>query len=545
MSNKLADKDIVCAGNTFVLCVRLCNGRVDEVWSTGKMVRNPDLLLEGGLDEGGAPRFVQRAHCLCNDAHALAAVRAIEDLAGVVPPRNARLVRSLVQAVRCIQDHLVHVYQFYLSDWLGVDRALRADPAKAARLAGPSGNRAGFFQNAQARLRALAQGGADVFSAASPDHPARQAPDELHLLVHGHGQASLEARAKLAKILDSLGCSDSRHPAYQVGGLSEDMDLGPLVRDRLRVLMQDCRDFVCRTFAPDLARIASAYPEWAGIGRTGTFLAWGDFSQPSGDGRLFPGGVFTMAETAGGETTLQVHPAHPDQVTELCDQSWTPEHADRYQLRFGANGPSCRWPEGAFEWLAAPRHGEQACEVGPLARVLGACAQGRVAVREMLDKTLGPANLGLGAMNSTLGRLLARGIESAVLAQAAMGWLDSLDASLAHGDRTMSRPWTLPCSGLGTGRVEVARGALTHTISVRKNRIARHDYLIPSLWNFSPRSADGVRGPLEQALMDTPVADALRPREILRTVHAFDPCNACVLLVQDADSGQMITVNAR
>jgi Ni,Fe-hydrogenase I large subunit len=35
------------------------------------------------------------------------------------------------------------------------------------------------------------------------------------------------------------------------------------------------------------------------------------------------------------------------------------------------------------------------------------------------------------------------------------------------------------------------------------------------------------KGPIEQALIGTPVADMDNPVEVLRVVHSFDPCLAC------------------
>ena len=48
----------------------------------------------------------------------------------------------------------------------------------------------------------------------------------------------------------------------------------------------------------------------------------------------------------------------------------------------------------------------------------------------------------------------------------------------------------------------------------------------------TPRSgAPAIRleGPIEQALIGTPVADANQPIEVLRNVHSFDPCLACTV----------------
>jgi [NiFe] hydrogenase large subunit len=45
-------------------------------------------------------------------------------------------------------------------------------------------------------------------------------------------------------------------------------------------------------------------------------------------------------------------------------------------------------------------------------------------------------------------------------------------------------------------------------------------------------------------LIATPVADAQRPIEILRTVHSFDPCMACGVHVVDAQRYELARVRA-
>ncbi len=65
---------------------------------------------------------------------------------------------------------------------------------------------------------------------------------------------------------------------------------------------------------------------------------------------------------------------------------------------------------------------------------------------------------------------------------------------------------------------------------------------MPSTWNAGPRDAAGERGPYEEALVGTPVADADKPLEILRTVHSFDPCMACGVHVVDAKRREVARV---
>jgi len=57
-----------------------------------------------------------------------------------------------------------------------------------------------------------------------------------------------------------------------------------------------------------------------------------------------------------------------------------------------------------------------------------------------------------------------------------------------------------------------------------------------------PRCKNGKLGPVEEALIGTPVADPKNPLEILRTVHSFDPCIACAVHVIDPDSNQVYKV---
>jgi hypothetical protein len=52
-------------------------------------------------------------------------------------------------------------------------------------------------------------------------------------------------------------------------------------------------------------------------------------------------------------------------------------------------------------------------------------------------------------------------------------------------------------------------------------------------------TSKGKLGPVEEALIGTPVADAKQPLEVLRTVHSFDPCVACGVHVIDPDSNQV------
>ena len=52
----------------------------------------------------------------------------------------------------------------------------------------------------------------------------------------------------------------------------------------------------------------------------------------------------------------------------------------------------------------------------------------------------------------------------------------------------------------------------------------------------------GQPGPFEASLAGTPIHDPMKPLEILRTVHSFDPCLACSTHVLDANGNEIVKV---
>jgi Ni,Fe-hydrogenase I large subunit len=542
---------LVCEGNLFVISVRLAQGRVAEAWSTGKMINNMNYLL-GAVVSGEDSFFVQRPHCLCNAGHALAATRALERLVGINIPEPARLVRNTVHALQFLLDHLAHFYVFYGTDWCSLAAALRAAPGETAGFAHNWNPRltAGeaFYRDAQTRLAALAAGAQGTVFATADGASARDAASpEASLLVLSHMDAAMAIRAKLTRAQKILQGTLAADATWHVGGLPPSAsltgggnpDLSPAARAACAALVRECRRFIEDVFWPDAQLLGRVSRDWAAIGRSDAFLSWGEFPGPSGGDPLFPCGVFGLAD--GGWAS----PASPDAVTEDTQPAWSVADGDRYRLRFGPGERAYVWHNDDFHWFCVPRHAGRACEVGPLARVVGAYVRGNAMVRALVDAALARLGLPLAALAATPGRMLARGLEAVVCVRHAADWLLELEACLARGDAALRCSWDMPDAGEGIGLAELSRGALVHRIRLADRRIVAHEALVPSLWNFSPRDGDGVRGPLEQALLGTPVADPDHPAELLRIVHAFDPCNACVLRIEDDDSGRVVRTSAK
>ena len=164
-------------------------------------------------------------------------------------------------------------------------------------------------------------------------------------------------------------------------------------------------------------------------------------------------------------------------------------------------------------------------EVGPLARVLIAYHSGRnPEVNRLVDSLLGQLNRPADHLLSALGRHAARALECKIVADRCLEWADQL----RPGEPTCA-DFEIPATGHGVGLTEAPRGALGHWIELEDHKIANYQCVVPTTWNCSPRDDRGQLGPVEQALLETPIADAKNPIEATRVVRSFDPCLACAV----------------
>jgi hydrogenase large subunit len=178
-----------------------------------------------------------------------------------------------------------------------------------------------------------------------------------------------------------------------------------------------------------------------------------------------------------------------------------------------------------------------------------AYAAGHSRVREAITQGLSHLAVGPQALFSTLGRVLARGVETLLIAEQMQNWIDELEANMDNGNLsthngTLWDPATWPAEATGWGSTEAPRGGLAHWVRIRNGRIETYQAVVPTTWNGSPRDALGQRGVWEEALIGTPVIDPEKPVEILRTVHSFDPCMACAVHIVDTQNREITQVRA-
>jgi uptake hydrogenase large subunit len=134
-----------------------------------------------------------------------------------------------------------------------------------------------------------------------------------------------------------------------------------------------------------------------------------------------------------------------------------------------------------------------------------------------------PLALSLAREGGVLARVGGRLLELARTQILMEAWV----AGLVPGDSFMAQG-ALPRDGAGAGLVEAARGALGHWLRIRDGRIETYQIIAPTTWNFSPRDAGGVPGPLESALEGTPVEGQV-PLAVQHIVRSFDPCMVCTV----------------
>lgn len=542
-------------------------GKVTDAWSSSTMFRGIEKILKG-RDPRDAWFFTQRFCGVCTTVHSIASIRCVENALKIAIPPNAELIRNIIIGIQNVQDHVIHFYHLHALDWVDITSGLQADPAKTAALAASLSdwplNSPTYFKGVQDRLKAfVAKGRLGPFANAYWGHPAYRLPPEANLMATAHYLEALEWQKEVIKIHAILGSKNPHPQTFLVGGMAIPVDpdsQNALNADKIAEIsrhLQKAKEFVEKVYIPDLLAVASYYKDWASIGGgVGNYLSYGEFPQVPGGGLWMPAGVIL------DKNLSKVYPVDQKKVAEYVDHSW-------FEYSGGAGKGLHPWdgeseakysgPKPPFQhletdkkysWVKAPRYDEKSMEVGPLARLLVAYGSGQKQVQQAVDGVLKKLGVGPEALFSTLGRTAARGIDALLIAEELPKWLDQLSANMAGGDLRIHNgdmwdPASWPNEASGYGWHEAPRGALGHWIRIKDRKIENYQAVVPSTWNASPRDAKGQRGPYEAALVGTPLADANKPLEILRTIHSFDPCLACAVHLFDPAGNEVINVKVR
>ena len=572
-----------------------CEVNVDEnnvirnAVSTGTMWRGLEVILKG-RDPRDAWAFVERICGVCTGCHALTSVRAVEDALGIRIPKNAHLIREMMAKTLQVHDHVVHFYHLHALDWVNPVNALKADPKATSVLQQSVSPRhplssPGYFRDIQTRIRKFIESGQlGPFKNGYWDNPAYKLPPEADLMAVAHYLEALDLQKEFVKVHTVFG-GKNPHPNYLVGGvpcaINMDGDLSagaPLNMERLNFVharIQEMVDFCKNVYLPDVIAIASFYKDWLYGGGHGAInvMDYGAYPKVNYDKSTdqLPGGVIL---DGNWDEIYEIDPRDPEQVQEFVAHSWYsyPDESvglhpwdgitePNYELGPNTKGTRTNIQEldesAKYSWIKAPRWRGHAVEVGPLSRYTLAYAHGVEYVRNQVDTSLATFNRLAGtnldvktALNSTIGRTLARALEAEYCADMMVDDWNELIANIKAGDTATANmekwdPSTWPKEAKGVGTVAAPRGALGHWIHIKDGRIENYQCVVPTTWNGSPRDPAGNIGAFEACLLNTPMERPDEPVEILRSLHSFDPCLACSTHVMSEDGEELTEVKIR
>ncbi|TVO68772.1 nickel-dependent hydrogenase large subunit [Denitromonas ohlonensis] len=558
------------------------NNVIRNAVSTGTMWRGLEVILKG-RDPRDAWAFTERICGVCTGTHALTSCRAVEDALGIEIPDNANSIRNIMQLCLQVHDHLVHFYHLHALDWVDVVSALSADPKATSALAQSISNwpmsSPGYFRDIQNRLKKFVESGQlGPFMNGYWGNPAYKLPPESNLMAVTHYLEALDFQKEIVKIHTIFG-GKNPHPNWLVGGMpcAINMDgtgaVGAINMERLNLvksIIDRSIEFIDQVYVPDLKAIASFYKDWTYGGGLSSMsvLSYGDIPDRANDfsasNLMLPRGAIINGDLS---KIHEVDLRDPSEIQEFVDHSWY-KYADEskglhpwdgetepnFTLGPKTQGTKTNIKsldeEGKYSWIKAPRWRGHAMEVGPLSRYIIGYVQNNPEFKEPTDKLLTDLGLPLEALFSTLGRTAARGLEASWAAHKMRYFFDKLMANIKAGDSNTANiekwdPSRWPKEAKGVGFTEAPRGALGHWIKIRDGKIENYQAVVPTTWNGSPRDSMGQIGAFEASLMNTPVAVADQPLEILRTLHSFDPCLACSTHVMSPDGQEMAQVKVR
>ena len=561
------------------------NNVIRNAVSTGTMWRGLEVILKG-RDPRDAWAFTERICGVCTGTHALTSVRAVEDALNIKIPENANTIRNIMQLNLQVHDHLVHFYHLHALDWVDIVSSLKADPKRTSELAQSISNwplsSPGYFRDLQNRLKKFVESGQlGPFANAYWGNPAYKLPPEANLMAVAHYLEALDFQKEIVKIHTIFG-GKNPHPNWLVGGVPCPINVhdtgavGAINMERLNLvksITDRTKEFVDQVYIPDLLAIASFYKGWLYGGglSSQSIMSYGDIPQRANDhstaNLLLPRGAIINGDL---KKIHEVDLKDPEQIQEFVTHSWYKYSDESKGLHpfDGVTEPNYK-PEGPnfkgtrtkienldesakYSWIKAPRWRGHAMEVGCLSRMVLGYLQPKQfpAIKDTIDSVLKQLDIPLTALFSTLGRTAARGIEAQYCADLQVKQLDKLIANIKAGDSSTANvekwePSTWPKEAKGAGFTEAPRGALGHWIKIKDTKIDNYQCVVPTTWNGSPRDAKGQIGAYEAALMNTPLAKADEPLEILRTIHSFDPCLACSTHVMSPDGQELASVKVR
>ena len=500
--------------------VDIQDGRVVNAWTHAELFRGFEVILRGKDPQAGLV-VTPRACGICGASHLSCAAWALDTAWETTVPRNAILARNLGQIVETIQSLPRHHYGLFMIDVTHRNYAGSKFYDEAVRRYTP-------FSGTSYELGVTISGRpVEIYALLGG-----QWPHSSYMVPGGVMSApTLTDITRAWSILEHfrrnwmeplwLGCSMERYEEIRtyddfMAWLAEkpehaESDLG--------LYWRMGQDLGLDTFGQ-------------GVGK---FVTWGylphedRYNKPTIEGRnaavIMKSGVYDGA--ANTHVLMDQVNLREDTAHAWYQEGGAVHPFDRTTTPVEKNPVD---PAGKYSWATAVSHVQTGrLEAGPLARQLvaggshGEAWQHHDPLVHDMYRRMGGA--------SVLLRHFARMHELCKLYR---------EAERILREFRLADPWYIRPTekdGQGWGATEAARGALCHWIDVKDGKIKNYQIIAPTTWNVGPRSSDGVRGPIEEALIGTPIRDMSDPVEVGHVCRSYDSCLVCTVHAHDAKTG--------
>ncbi|MFZ5703025.1 MAG: nickel-dependent hydrogenase large subunit [Pseudomonadota bacterium] len=501
--------------------VDIQNGVVVNAWAQAEMFRGFEVILREKDPQSGLV-VTPRACGICGASHLTCAAWALDTAWGTEVPRNAILARNLGQLTESLQSLPRHHYGLFMIDYTHKNYSKSKYYEEAVKRWSP-------FTGTNYELGVTISG----------------RPVEIYALLGGqwpHSSYMVPGGVMCAPTLTDitrswsilehfrrnwmeptwLGCSLERYEQIK----SYD-DFLAWLDERPEHANSDLGMFWRMSLDIGLDKYGTGH---------GKFVTWGylphedKYNKPTIEGRnaalRMKSGVYN-----GATDTHEL--MHQSFTREDLTRAWYDEPSGKHPFDRSTKpvGKNPTDHDGKYSWATAVRHDDVGrLEAGPLARQLvnggrhGEDWQHYDPLLLDMYKRLGGASVAL--------RHFARMHEGAKIYR-----------EIEHCLREfrLNDPWYIKPTerdGQGWGATEAIRGALCHWIEVQNGKIKNYQIIAPTTWNVGPRADDGELGPIEQALIGTPVADPSDPVEVGHVARSYDSCLVCTVHAHDAKTGE-------
>ena len=501
--------------------VDIQDGVVVNAWTQAELFRGFEIILRDKDPQAGLV-VTPRACGICGASHLTCAAWALDTAWQTEVPRNAILARNLGQIVESLQSQPRYFYGLYAIDLTNKKYKHSQYYAEACKRFAP-------FTGTSYELGVTISG----------------KPVEIYALLGGqwpHSSYMVPGGVMCAPTLSDvtrawsileyfrrnwvepcwLGCSMERYEQIR----SYD-DFEAWLAEKPEHANSDLGMFWRMSRDIGLDKYGSGHKK---------YISWGylphedKYQKPTIEGRnaalIMKSGVFDAAKGTHklmeqGMTREDTQHAWYDEAQPKHPFDRTTKPTQKNAIDFG----------GKYSWATAVFHEQEGrLEAGPLARQLvaggthGESWQHHDPLVLDMFKKLGGASVML--------RHFARMHECVKLYRQAERCLKEF---------RLNDPWyqkPTEKDGRGWGATEAIRGALCHWIDVQGGKIKNYQIIAPTTWNVGPRDGKGIRGPIEEALMGAPIADASDPVEVGHVARSFDSCLVCTVHAHDAKTGK-------